>query len=232
MRGNDLYFVAGGPLQAASAGGPESEFSISISGTDGTAYFTPGHAQAQVNVTQTWNASSPGNYEAIQVSASAGSTSYFFNFAMPYGSGKRFAVGYYPWAEQYPGIVGRGGPGISVLGGPDPTCGTNSGSFEVRDIARSGPEITRMSIVFTRWCADGNVDIGQLQFGYPATAYNVSPKVVDWPWSTVYPGHAAPENHPVNVRLTTAKTVTVGKPEVTGPDAADFPIRAQNCTGN
>lgn len=220
-----------GPLQPASAGGPESQFSISISGTDGAAYFTPGHAQAQVDVTQTWNVSSPGNYEAIQVSVTAGSTSYSFNFAMPYGSGRRFAVGYYPWAEQYPGVVGKGRPGISVLGGPDPTCGTNSGSFEVRDIARSGREITRMSIVFTRWCGDGNVDIGQVQFGYPATAYNVSPKVVDWPWSTVYPGNTAPEAHPVNVRLTSSKTVTVGTPKVTGPDAADFPVLRQNCTG-
>jgi hypothetical protein len=80
------------PLQAAKASGPESEFSMSISGTDGSAYFTPGHAQ--VNVTQTWNASSPGNYEAIQVYVSAGSTIYNFDFATGYGSGKRLAVGY------------------------------------------------------------------------------------------------------------------------------------------
>jgi hypothetical protein len=222
--------AAVGPLQAASASGPESLFSISISGTDGTAYFTPGHAR--VNVTQTWNVSSPGNYEAIQVSVDAGGGNiYNFFFAMPNGSGRRFAVGYYPWAENYPGIVAKGRPGIAVLGGPDPTCGTNSGSFEVRDIHRAGLEITRMSIVFTRWCEDGNVDIGQVQFGYPATAYNVSPKVVDWPWSTLYPGKAAPEAHPVNVRLTSSKTVTAGTPKVTGPDAADFPVLKQNCTG-
>jgi len=217
------------PFQAAKASGPESEFAISISGTDGAAYFLPGHAQ--VNVTQTWNASSPGNYEAIQVYVSAGSTIYNFDFATGYGGGKRFAVGYYPWAQQYPGIRGQFRPGISVTGGSNP-CGSSSGSFEVRDIGRVGLQITRLSIVFTRWCEDGGVDIGQVQFGYPATTYNVSPKVVDWPWSTVYPGNAAPENHPVNVRLTSAKTVTVSQPKVTGPDAADFPIRKQNCTGN
>src|SRR5215831_16651050 len=216
------------PFQAAKASGPESEFAISISGTDGAAYFLPGHAQ--VNVTQTWNASSPGNYEAIQVYVSAGSTIYNFDFATGYGGGKRFAVGYYPWAQQYPGIRGQFRPGISVTGGSNP-CGSSSGSFEVRDIGRVGLQITRLSIVFTRWCEDGGVDIGQVQFGYPATTYNVSPKVVDWPWSTVYPGNAAPENHPVNVRLTSAKTVTVSQPKVTGPDAADFPIRKQNCTG-
>ena len=216
------------PLQVASASGPESQFSVSISGTDGSAYFLPGHAQ--VNVTQTWNVSSPGNYEAIQVYVSSGSTFYYFNFATGYGSGKRFAVGYYPWAQQYPGIVARGRPGISVTGGPNP-CGASSGSFEVRDIGRVGLEITRMSIVFTRWCEDGGVDIGQVQFGYPKTTYDVSPRVVDWPWSTVYPGQAAPEAHPVRMRLTSAKAVTVYQPKVTGPEAADFPILRQNCAG-
>jgi hypothetical protein len=218
----------GDALQAANASGPESEFSISISGTYGDAYFLPGHAQ--VNVTQTWNASSPGDYEAIQVNVSSGGTIYYFNFATGYGSGKRFAVGYYPWAQQYPGILGQGRPGISVLGGSNP-CGTNSGSFEVRDIGRVGLEITRLWIVFTRWCEDGGVDIGEVRLGYPQTTYNVSPEVVDWPWSTVYPGQAAPEDHPVNVRLTSSKAVTAYRPKVTGPDAADFPIRKQNCTG-
>lgn len=218
------------PFQKASASGPESQFAISISGTDDNAYFVPdGHAQ--VNVTQTWNVSSPGNYEGIQVFVSSGSKLYYFNFATRYGSGKRFAVGYYPWAQNYPGILRQGRPGISVLGGPDPTCGTQHGSFEVRDIGRSGLEITRMSIVFTRWCEDGQVDTGHVQFGYPATTYNVSPRVVTWPWSTVYPGNRAPEDHAVNVRLTSSKTVTVSQPKVTGADAADFPIDQQNCGG-
>jgi hypothetical protein len=219
--------VVAAPLQAANASGPESEFSISMSGSDGTAYFLPGHAQ--VDVTQTWNASSPGNYEAIQVNVNSGGTYYYFNFATGYGSGKRLAVGYYPWAQQYPGIRAQGRPGISVWGGSQP-CGSSNGSFEVRDIGRVGLQITRLWIVFTRWCEDGGVDIGEVRLGYPQTTYNVSPQVVDWPWSTVYPGQAA-EDHPVHVRLTSAKTVTAYQPKVTGRDAADFPIRKQNCTG-
>lgn len=216
------------PFRAAHASGPESQFSISISGTDGSAFFVP--RNAQVNVTQTWNASSPGNYEAIQVYVNSGGSVYYFNFATGYGSGKRFAVGYYPWAQQYPGIRGEDRPGISILGGNVP-CGSNSGSFEVRDIGRSGLEITRLWIVFTRTCEDGAVDIGEVRFGYPPTTYGVSPRVLDWPWSTVYPGRAAPDDHPVHVWLTSAKSVTAYQPKVTGQDAADFPIRKQNCTG-
>jgi hypothetical protein len=218
------------PLQMAHASGPESQFSIGITGTDGSAFFLPGH-NAQVNVTQTWNVSSPGNFEAVQVYVSAGSSSYDFNFATPYGSGRRFAVGYYPWAQNWPGILAKGRPGISVSPVSNNPCGASSGSFEVRDIARSGLEITRLWIVFTRWCEDGGVDIGEVRLGYPATTYNVAPRVVTWPWSTVYPGQAAPEAHAVNVRLTSAKAVTVYPAKVTGAEAADFPILKQNCTG-
>jgi hypothetical protein len=35
----------------------------------------------------------------------------------------------------------------------------------------------------------------------------------------------------VHLRRTSNKTVTAYRPSVTGPDAADFPIRIQNCTG-
>lgn len=53
-----------------------------------------------------------------------------------------------------------------------------------------------------------------------------------WPWTTLYPGQAAPEDVPVKVRRTSASAVTAGTPSVSGADAADFPIRQQNCTGS
>ena len=53
-----------------------------------------------------------------------------------YGSNRRFAPGYYPWAQDAQGQLGEGRPGISIWGGPNP-CGGSSGSFEVRDIARA-----------------------------------------------------------------------------------------------
>jgi hypothetical protein len=218
------------PVASAYASGPVSAFSISISGADGNASYFPG--EASVNMTQTWNAGTGGDYEAVQinVSSTSGTPLYFFDFATANGSNQRFGDGYYPWAQNWPGNS-QGRPGISVTGGPNP-CGGSSGSFEVRDIARSALEITKLWIVFTRTCADspGQVDIGELRIGYPPTAYETSPEVADWPWSTIYPGQAA-EDVPVTVRLGTAKAVTAGTPSITGTDAADFPLRQQNCTG-
>jgi hypothetical protein len=112
-----------------------------------------------------------------------------------------------------------------------PGCGNQTGSFEVRDIRRVGFAITSLWLVFERWCSPGWVEFGELRLGYPHTAYDVSPRVVAWPWTTIYPRHAA-QDVPVRVRLTSAKAVTAYTPSVSGPDAAEFPIRKQNCTAS
>jgi hypothetical protein len=76
---------------------------------------------------------------------------YDLALATPNGSNKQLADGYYPWAQDAFGTLSRGRPGIHVEGGPYP-CGTNSGSFEVRDIRRVHGVITRLRVVFTRYC--------------------------------------------------------------------------------
>jgi len=217
---------------AHASSGPVAGLSFSISGADGTAYLHAGNATAWMQ--QTWNQGTRGDYELIdiQITGRSSNTSYDLAFATPNGSNRHLGPGYYPWAQDAHGLLSRGRPGIDVQGGPNP-CGTNSGSFEVRDIRRVHGAITRLWVVFTRYCGNygsGQVDIGELKFGYPRTAYAVSPGEMAWPWTTVYPGHAA-EAHPVHVRLTSSKTVTARRPSVTGADAADFPIRQQNCSG-
>ena len=215
---------------------PPPVWSFSISGADGVEYLHAGglHANASASVDQEWNVGTGGNYETIAMNIS-GSHGLFYNlkFATPNGSNRRFAPGYYPWAQDADGQLSRGRPGISVWGGSWP-CGGSSGSFEIRDIARAANgDITRLDLVFTRYCGgygSGQVDIGELRFGYRLTAYEVSPREVAWPWTTVYPGQTA-EDHPVSVRLTSGRRVTVSRPFVTGADAADFPIRKQNCSG-
>jgi hypothetical protein len=215
---------------AHASSGPVAGLSFSISGADGTAYLHTGSATAWM--TQTWNQGTRGDYEKIDVQITGRSTSYDLALATPNGSNKHLAPGYYPWAQDADGLLSPGRPGIHVQGGPYP-CGTNSGSFEIRDIHRVNGVITRLWVVFARYCGgygSSQADIGELKFGYPRTAYAVSPGEVAWPWTTVYPGQAA-EAHPVHLRLTSRKTVTAHRPSVTGPDAADFPIRRQNCTG-
>lgn len=211
----------------AQATSIEQPFSISVTGTAGNYFFTP--RNAAINVTQTWNKSAYGTYEAIEARVTQGGIpQYTFDFATPNGSGHRLAVGFYNWAQEYP-VIGPGRPQIAVHG-ETPGCGNQTGRFEVRDIHRVGLKITRLWLVFERWCSPSWVESGELRLGYPQTTYDVSPRVVVWPWSTIYPGHAA-QDVPVRVRLTSAKAVTAYMPKVYGLDAADFPIRKQNCTG-
>ena len=215
------------PVPRAQASPIEEPFSISVSGTAGNYFFSP--RNTAIAVTQTWNQTAIGTYEAVEVRVAAkdGTPLYRFEFATPNGSGDRFVTRFYRWAQEIPG---PGRPEISVHG-ETPGCGNQTGSFEVRGIHRVGLEITQLWLVFERWCSPSWVEHGELRLGYPQTAYNVSPRVVVWPWSTIYPGHVA-EDIPVKVRLTSSKAVTAYTPSVSGPDAADFPIRKQNCTGS
>jgi len=220
--------------QADASSGPVAGLSFSISGADGTGYLHAGNATAWM--TETWNVGTKGDYEKLDIQITGRSTSYDLTFATPNGSNRHLAPGYYPWAQDADGILGRGRPGIDVWQqkGAAFSCGTNSGSFEVRDIRRVNGVITRLWVVFTRYCdfyGSSQVDTGELKFGYPHAATAESPGEVAWPWTTVYPGNAAPGAYPVHLRKTSSKTVTARRPFVTGPDAADFPIRRQNCTG-
>ncbi len=137
--------------RAGATSGPAPSWSFSISGANGAAYLHAGSGTANASATtqQEWNA---GGYEtyAMYITEPNGS---FYNveFASRYGSNRRFAPGYYPWAQDAQGQLGEGRPGISIWGGPNP-CGGSSGSFEVRDIARAANgDITRLDIVFTRY---------------------------------------------------------------------------------
>jgi hypothetical protein len=224
-----LAVVAGLLSMPSAQGSPVGQtFSISGSGTDGNHFFSP--RNAAIAVTQTWNQTANGKYEAIEVRVTAkdGTPLYTFDFATPNGSGDRFATRFYRWAQQYP-MNDPGRPGIAVYG--NSPCDNNTGSFEVRNIRRDGLEITGIWLVYERWCSPSQVEFGELRLGYPQTTYNVSPRVVVWPWTTIYPGNAAPAV-PIKVRLTSSRAVTVYTPSVSGSHAADFPIRKQNCTGS
>jgi hypothetical protein len=62
-------------------------FSISVTGTAGSYFFSP--RNAAINVTQTWNQSAYGTYEAIEVRVTAkdGTPLYTFDFSTANGSG-------------------------------------------------------------------------------------------------------------------------------------------------
>ncbi len=216
-------------LPTRGADAIDGSFSVSVTGTAGNFFYNSSNATD--SLTQLWY----GTYEQIHVgvTANAGDSQYGFDFATPNGSGQRFVTRDYQWAAEYP-FNGQGRPGIAVHGN-SPGCSNQTGNFEVRDIARSGLQITRLWLVWERWCGNASgasswVEFGELRLGYPQAAYDVSPTVVVWPWDTIYPGDAAPAV-PIRVRLTSSDTVTADTPSVSGADASDFPIRQQDCTG-
>src|SRR5262245_15531621 len=178
--------------------------SISISGTAGNFFYTS--PDDDISWSQAWQQSSYGLHEAIHVVAATkdGNSQYTFDFATPIGKGYHFVPRFYRWARDYRGEWLPGRPGITVHGN-QPGCDNQTGSFEVRDIGRSGGRITRLWLVFERWCnsflGPVGVEHGELRLGYPAAAYDVLPRVVVWPWTTLYPGQTAPEDVAVTVRL-------------------------------
>jgi hypothetical protein len=208
-------------------------FSASVSGSGGNFFYNSNNAT--VTAGQLWY----GDYEQLHigVTAKTGGSDYVFDFATLKGSGQRFVTRDYQWAQDYNPFSDPGRPGINVYGDGDPNgCGQpQTGNFEVRDIARSGLTITRLWLVWARWCGDAFgggswVEFGELRLGYPQAAYDVSPRVVVWPSDTTYPGDAG-QAVPVQVRATSSAAVTAGTPSVSGADAGDFPIRQQDCTG-
>ncbi len=201
-------------LPTRGAGADVQSFSISVTGTAGNFFYNSSSANAVLS--QEWYSA----YEHVGVTVNAGDSRYSFDFSTPKGSGQRFVTGDYQWAAEYPFIV-EGRPGIAVHGN-SPGCANQTGNFEVRDIARSELRITRLWLVWERWCGSAigpsRVEFGELRLGYPQAAYDVSPTVVVFPWSTIYPGDAAPAV-PIRVRLTSSDTVTADTPSVSGADA-------------
>jgi len=142
--------------------------------------------------------------------------------------GQRLNVGDY---RNTKGSFGVPGPALQVsttTGG----CGTETGHFEILDLARNGAQTVRLWLVYERWCDGLQVGTGEVRFGYP------KPKVDAWPhvaWRA-YPldvGEPIRERpFAVRVRKVAADSATVGSPQIVGADAADFRITNNRCEGS
>jgi hypothetical protein len=205
----------------------EENFSITVAGAFGDQLFTPANAWISVNQ------SNQVEQQVLQISILGfdGTPQMFLDFSSRAGSRQNLAVGYYGHAQRYP-FMGPGRPGISMS--PLGFCHDQTGNFEVRDIRFDGPAITRIWITYQRFCnlvqpADIQPAFGEIRLGYPATAYDTSPRVVRWPEGTEV-GRAS-SDVPVRLRRTSSGAVEVTSVSVTGRHAGDFPIRQQACTG-
>jgi hypothetical protein len=122
-------------------------FSVSVSGTAGNFFYT----SPTEDIIPIWEQTSYGLHEHIRVVAATrdGKSQYTFDFGTPIGKGHPFVDRFYRWAREYNGDWLPGRPAISVHGN-QPGCINQTGSFEVRDIHRSGGHITRLWMVFER----------------------------------------------------------------------------------
>lgn len=215
------------PKRHAEAWEIEENHTISVAGEYGDTLFTPGNSH--ISVTQANEVDRQGL--AISVMDLSYHPLMDFRFYSRDSSNKDLQVGYYGDAQWWPSPdPGRPGIGIGQLG----FCSDQRGNFEVREIVREGPRITRIWITYQRYCnnaqpADIRPAFGEIRLGYPKTAYDVSPRVVRWPDGT-YPGRGS-YDVPVTVFPTGSTGVSVTSVSVTGPTPGSFPIRRHNCTG-
>jgi hypothetical protein len=160
----------------------EENFSISVAGTFGDQLFTPANSWISVNQ------SNQVEQQVLSVSVLGfdGTPLMSFDFSSRDSSRQNLAVGYYGNAQRYP-FTDPGRPGISIS--PLGFCSDQTGNFEVREIRFDGPAITRIWITYQRYCnlvqpADIQPAFGEVRLGYPATAYDTSPRVARWPEGT------------------------------------------------
>ncbi|MFF5171572.1 hypothetical protein ACFY3U_02925 [Micromonospora sp. NPDC000089] len=216
------------PARHADAAVIEENHSISYGGQDGSAVYTP--ANSTVAVLQ----SDEVTRESIRISVveKDGPWDLAFEFASRDSSHEKLTVGYYGDTQIGP-FTDPGRPGMSM--GPIGFCSDQRGNFEVRDIQRSGPTITRIWITFQRYCnnalsVDQRPTFGEIRLGYPKPAsVDVTPRAVRWPPGPD-PGQSS-YDVPVTVFPTGSTPVTVSSVAVTGPTPSSFPIRRNGCTG-
>lgn len=200
----------------------EENFSVTVAGAFGDMSFTP--ANARISVGQ----SNQVDHEELGIAVQdySGETGVSLGFGSRDGSQEPLAVGYYADAQRIP-FTDPGRPGISM--GWFGFCDTQSGNFEIRDISRDGPRITRVWITFHRYCDDRQPIFGEVRFGYPVGVSDVSPRIIRWPEGT-YPGRASYDTA-VHVRPTASNTAEVTAVSIIGGHAGDFPIRDNGCAG-
>ncbi len=176
------------------------------------------------NAVLTADASSQG--VALSVSGGLTGDSFSFNFRAP--TGVTFKPGSYPRAEGYP-FEAAGRPGIDV-GGDGRGCNEQSGHFDVRDFAvNSSGTITRLWLLYEQHCEGGLPSLfGEVRIGIPAGAAVAAPDTIRWP--DTYPNSAG-QAVPVWVRPRASTPVTLTGVALAGPNARDFLIRGDECTG-
>ena len=180
--------------------------------------FTPANGAVTVS-------GMPG-YLTVAVSGGSSGDAFTLDFAAPLGQALK--AGVYEHAQRAP-FRETGRPGIDISG-DGRGCNTISGRFEVRDLATDASgAVTRLWIVYEQHCEQGVAALfGEVRVGVPVAdgSSDPAPSILGWPAIDL---GASATVVPVTV-LASAATQVVSA-SVAGANAADFPIRVDECSG-
>lgn len=181
--------------------------------------FDPGNAAITVY----------GDASALTISLDGGTSGDYFymDFAAQPGD-ILTSGGIYTQAQRAP-FREAGHPGIDIYGN-GAGCNTDTGMFEVKDIATdSTGAIARLWIIYEQHCEGSRPALwGEVKLNEPVNvgATIAVPSIVRWPTTDI----GAP-NTVVPVTVVALGSTTINGVAVTGTNAADFAIRANECGG-
>ncbi|MEA2155343.1 MAG: hypothetical protein QOE11_1483, partial [Solirubrobacteraceae bacterium] len=162
----------------------------------------------------------------LQVSVSGGLGAYQMQFAAP--PGQALSIGVYDNAQRAP-FRQAGHPGIDIDGN-GAGCNTVAGRFEVKDVAfDASGAVQRLWIVFEQHCEGVTAALfGELRIGIaaPDGAGVSESSIVRWPADTLGRPRTV-----VPVVLRAVAPLGVAGVSVAGPDATDFGVRLDECSG-
>lgn len=181
--------------------------------------FDPGNASITVSGT--------ASYLTIGLDGGTSGDYFDMDFAAPPGD-ILTSGGIYTDAQRAP-FREAGHPGIDIYGN-GAGCNTDTGMFEVKDIATdSTGAISRLWIVYEQHCEGGRPALwGEVKLNEPVDvgATIAVPGIVRWPTTDV----GAP-NTVVPVTVVALASTTINGVSVTGANASDYSVRADECSG-
>jgi IPT/TIG domain len=181
--------------------------------------FDPGNASIAVG----------GSASYLTVSVDGGTSGDYYDLDFAAAPGDILTSGgIYTDAQRAP-FREAGHPGIDIYGSGR-GCNTDTGMFEVKDIATdSVGAVSRLWIVYEQHCEGGGAALwGEVKLNEPVdvAATVAVPGIVRWPTTDV----GAP-NTVVPVTVVATGSTTITGVSVTGTNAANFAIRADECSG-
>lgn len=223
-----LTLTALATVPAGAAGGPVLRTFVTMFSDPGD-YIGGGDARSFVPSDSSITLSGTASYLGVSVSGGTLGDSFGLTFAAP--PGKALKQGLYLGAQRAP-FREAGRPGIDI-DGDGRGCNEIGGRFDVKDIATDASgAVTMLWLTYEQHCENGVPALfGEVRYHVPEiyAAFFVAPGSVWWPDTAV--GTSATVVPVTVVGAKGVSGVTVDKVAVTGLNAADFAVRADECTG-